>query len=199
MFHIEILLFFPQETDKKVEMVVISNRLVESPCCIVTSQYGWTANMERIMKAQAARDTSTMDYMAAKKHLEINSDHPIVEALRVKAEADKNDKADKDLVMLLFETSLLSSGFSLEEPDVHASRIYRMIKLGLGIDEDDVPAGGEEAKAEEEMQPLENDENASRWRKAIKRVNDCCKTQTQFISIVLISAFLWTGMMAFIW
>lgn len=149
--------------DKKVEKVVISNRLVESPCCIVTSQYGWTANMERIMKAQALRDTSTMGYMAAKKHLEINPDHPIVEALRVKAEADKNDKAVKDLVMLLFETSLLSSGFSLEEPAVHASRIYRMIKLGLGIDEDDVPAGGEEAKAEEEMPPLENDEeDASR-------------------------------------
>lgn len=149
--------------DKKVEKVVVSNRLVESPCCIVTSQYGWTANMERIMKAQALRDTSTMGYMAAKKHLEINPDHPIVESLRVKAEADKNDKAVKDLVMLLFETSLLSSGFSLEEPGVHASRIYRMIKLGLGIDEDDVPAGSEESKAEEEMPPLENDEeDASR-------------------------------------
>ncbi|EFX70034.1 hypothetical protein DAPPUDRAFT_113087 [Daphnia pulex] len=133
------------------------------------------------VKAQALRDTSTMDYMAAKKHLEINSDHPIVEALRVKAEADKNDKAVKDLVMLLFETSLLSSGFSLEEPDVHASRIYHMMKLGLGIDEDDVPAGGEEAKAEEEMPPLENDENASRWRKAIKRVKYCYETQTQFL------------------
>merc|ERR1712071_615292 len=117
---------------KKVEKVVLSNRLVESPCCIVTSQYGWTANMERIMKAQALRDTSTMGYMAAKKHLEINPDHPIVESLRVKSEAD-NDKAVKDLVMHLFETSLLSSGFSLEEPAVHASRIYRMIKLGLGI------------------------------------------------------------------
>lgn len=79
--------------DKKVEKVVVSNRLVESPCCIVTSQYGWTANMERIMKAQALRDTSTMGYMAAKKHLEINPDHPIVESLRVKADADKNDKA----------------------------------------------------------------------------------------------------------
>ena len=95
--------------------------------------------------------------------LNISREMPIVEALRVQAEADKNDKAVKDLVMLLFETSLLSSGFSLEEPAVHASRIYRMIKLGLGIDEDDVPAGGEEAKAEEEMPPLENDEeDASR-------------------------------------
>merc|ERR1712083_939952 len=64
--------------DKKVERVVVSSRLVSSPCCIVTSQYGWTANMERIMKAQALRDTSTMGYMAAKKHMEINPDHSII-------------------------------------------------------------------------------------------------------------------------
>jgi len=104
--------------DKKVEKVVVSNRLVDSPCCIVTSQYGWTANMERIMKAQALRDTSTMGYMAAKKHLEINPDHSIIDNLRIKADADKNDKSVKDLVMLLFETALLSSGFSLEDPGV---------------------------------------------------------------------------------
>merc|ERR1712001_40561 len=108
--------------DKKVEKVVVSSRLVSSPCCIVTSQYGWTANMERIMKAQALRDTSTMGYMAAKKHMEINPDHSIVENLRQRAEADKNDKSVKDLVMLLFETALLSSGFSLEDPAVHAQR-----------------------------------------------------------------------------
>nr|WGV41502.1 Hsp83b [Arma chinensis] len=148
--------------DKKVEKVVVSNRLVDSPCCIVTSQYGWTANMERIMKAQALRDSSTMGYMAAKKHLEINPDHPIVDTLRQKAEADKNDKAVKDLVILLFETSLLSSGFTLEEPQVHASRIYRMIKLGLGIDEDDTMVTEEET-APAEMPPLEGSaEDASR-------------------------------------
>merc|ERR1712176_1492060 len=113
--------------DKKVEKVVVSNRLVNSPCCIVTSQYGWTANMERIMKAQALRDTSTMGYMAAKKHLEINPDHSIIENLRQRAEADKNDKSVRDLVMLLYETALLSSGFSLEDPSTHAARIHRMI------------------------------------------------------------------------
>merc|ERR1711997_1283480 len=148
--------------DKKVEKVVVSNRLVTSPCCIVTSQYGWSANMERIMKAQALRDTSTMGYMAAKKHLEINPDHSIVENLRQRAEADKNDKSVKDLVMLLFETALLSSGFSLEDPQVHAQRIHRMIKLGLGIDEDE--ADIEETAADDmDMPPLEGDaEDASR-------------------------------------
>ena len=147
--------------DKKVEKVVVSSRLVSSPCCIVTSQYGWTANMERIMKAQALRDTSTMGYMAAKKHLEINPDHSIIENLRQRAEADKNDKSVKDLVMLLFETSLLSSGFSLEDPQVHAQRIHRMVKLGLGIDEDE--ADIEEAADDMDMPPLEGDaEDASR-------------------------------------
>merc|ERR1711953_286300 len=147
--------------DKKVEKVVVSSRLVGSPCCIVTSQYGWTANMERIMKAQALRDTSTMGYMAAKKHMEINPDHGIIENLRQRAEADKNDKSVKDLVLLLFETSLLSSGFSLEDPMVHAQRIHRMIKLGLGIDEDDE---AEAAVADDtDMPPLEGEsEDASR-------------------------------------
>ena len=128
--------------DKKVEKVTVSQRLVTSPCCIVTSQYGWTANMERIMKAQALRDTSTMGYMAAKKHLELNPDHPIIDTLRSKVDSDKNDKSVKDLVMLLYETSLMASGFSLDEPQTHANRIHRMIKLGLGIDEDIDPSGG---------------------------------------------------------
>jgi len=150
--------------DKKVEKVVVSNRLVDSPCCIVTSQYGWTANMERIMKAQALRDSSTMGYMAAKKHLEINADHSIIENLRIKADNDKNDKAVKDLVMLLYETSLLSSGFCLEDPMIHAGRIHRMIKLGLGIDEEDpVPAAEAEAEAkDDDVPPLEGEEDASR-------------------------------------
>jgi len=122
--------------DKKVEKVVVSSRLTKSPCCIVTSQYGWSANMERIMKAQALRDTSTMGYMAAKKHLEINPEHSIMIALKAKVDADKNDKSIKDLIVLLYETSLLSSGFTLEDPQNHSKRIHRMVKLGLGVDDD---------------------------------------------------------------
>merc|ERR1712198_57710 len=145
--------------DKKVEKVTWGNRLVTSPCCIVTSQYGWTANMERIMKAQALRDTSTMGYMAAKKHLEINADHSIIETLRGKADADKNDKSVKDLVMLLFETALLASGFNLEDPAVHSNRIYRMISLGLGIDDDDVPAlVDDDVNPLDDLPPLEGDD-----------------------------------------
>jgi len=149
--------------DKKVEKVIVSNRLVSSPCCIVTSQYGWTANMERIMKAQALRDTSTLGYMAAKKQLEINPEHPIMETLRKKADADKNEKSVKDLVMLLYETSLLASGFGLEDPQVHAGRIYRMVKLGLGLDEDVESEVVEEVAGDDDMPPLEgDDEDASR-------------------------------------
>jgi len=139
--------------DKKVEKVAVSNRLVDSPCCIVTSTYGWSANMERIMKAQALRDTSTMGYMAAKKHLEINPEHQIMIALRKKVEADKNDKSIKDLIVLLYETALLSSGFTLEDPQNHASRIHRMIKLGLGVDDDE--GTGTDA-ADNDMPPLED-------------------------------------------
>merc|ERR1711944_130025 len=149
--------------DKKVEKVVVSNRLVSSPCCIVTSQYGWTANMERIMKAQALRDTSTMGYIAAKKHLEINPDHSIISNLKEKAETDKNDKSVKDLVLHLFETARLSSGFSLEDPAVHSQRIHRMIKLALGIDEDDDAPMEDTVASTDDMPPLEGDaEDASR-------------------------------------
>ena len=133
----------------KVEKVVVSTRIDESPCVLVTSEHGWTANMERIMKAQALRDNSMTIYMMSKKTMEINPSNAIVDELRGKAEVDQSDKTVKDLIWLLYETSLLTSGFSLEDSSQFATRIHRMIKLGLSIFE-------EEGAGDDDLPPLDD-------------------------------------------
>lgn len=145
----------------KVEKVQVSTRLTDSPCCIVTGEYGWSAYMEKIMKAQALRNNEMSTYMLSKKTFEINPTHPIIVELRKKAEADQNDKTVKDLIHLLFETSLLTSGFSLEEPGNFSGRIFRMIKLGLSID-DTASAPGAGAAVDDELPPLETSAESSK-------------------------------------
>lgn len=150
----------------KVEKVTVSERLADSPCCLVTGEYGWSANMERIMKAQALRNNAMGGYMSSKKSMEINPVHPIVVSLREKSAADKSDKTVKDLIWLLYDTALLTSGFSLEEPVVFANRIHRLIKLGLSVDDDD-----NDNADDADMPPLEEDSGAAAGDSTMEEVD----------------------------
>ena len=128
----------------KVEKVIVSDRIVDSLCVLTTSEYGWSVNMERIMKAQALRDNTMTSHMVSKKSMEVNPTHSIMTELKKKAPADKSDQMVTDLIWLLFNTSLLTSGFNLDEPTQFAGRIHRMIKLGQSSDDDDGGLGDDD-------------------------------------------------------
>ena len=125
--------------DAKVEKVVIGERLEDSPCVLVTSEYGWTANMERIMKAQALRDNSMTSYMVSKKTMEVNPKHGIVKELKNLVDKDSSNSTIKDIVWLLYDTALLSSGFSIDDPNTFAKRMHKMLLFGLQ-DDTSIPA-----------------------------------------------------------
>ena len=119
-----------------VEAVKISNRLVTTPCSVVTSKYGWSANMERIMKAQALSDDGRMAYMRGRKTLEINPGHPIIKTLKDKSEDDADDEDTKRTALIMYETALLESGFMFEEPKGFAGRLFDMVRRDLGVEAD---------------------------------------------------------------
>jgi len=120
--------------DSKVEKVIVGDRMEDSPCVLVTSEFGWTANMERIMKAQALRDNSMTSYMVSKKTMEINPKHGIVREIKNLLDKDQNSSTIKDIVWLLYDTSLLNSGFSIEDPNTFAKRMHKMLLFGLQDD-----------------------------------------------------------------
>jgi len=118
----------------KVEKVVVSKRLAESPCILVTGQYGWSANMERIMKAQTFGDSSKKPVLVSKKTMEINPYHPVINSLRLKSEANPEDTNLADLADLLYDSALVQSGFSVPDGSVFAKRIHRIVAIGVGAE-----------------------------------------------------------------
>eukprot|EP00775_Hariotina_reticulata_P014449 gene14449-14561_t len=117
----DLLVFLKDSLSDRVEKVTLTNRLLDSPCALVTSKFGWSANMERIMRSQAMGDNRAMEYMRGRKILEVNPDHEIVRGIKVLLDEDDKERA-RDLAELLYETSLLTSGFNLEQPKDYASK-----------------------------------------------------------------------------
>merc|ERR1711907_751395 len=137
-----------------VEDVIVGERMVDSPASLVTTEYGWSANMQRIMKAQVLRDNQMSSFMIGKKKMEVNPKHSIMKELKNKFTANEDDRTVKDLIWLIYETAALTSGFTLKDPVIFASRIHKLIKLGLSIDEDE-----DEKKEEKETEKIPNLDN----------------------------------------
>merc|ERR1712019_174794 len=150
----------------KIEAVSISKRLTESPVVVVTSQFGYSAQQEKIMKAQAFQNKDQISMMSGRKTLEINPNHPVVIDLLAKIKADKSDKAAADTAQVLFQTALIESGYELADASALVNRVYRLMSKELGVDPDaplkevEVPEGEEEEEADEEEEKDDDDEEA---------------------------------------
>merc|ERR1712217_463860 len=149
----------------KVEKVEISKHLTDSPVVVVTSQFGYSAQQERVMKAQAFQNKEQISMMSGRKTLEINPNHPVVIDLLSKIKADKEDKAAKDTAQVLFQTALIESGYEIADPSALVNRVYRLMSKELGVDPDaplkevEVPEGDEEEEEAEEEDKDDSDES----------------------------------------
>merc|ERR1712040_16652 len=147
----------------KIEKVEISKRMAESPVVVVTSQFGYSAQQEKVMKAQAFQNKDQISMMSGRKTLEVNPNHPVVVDLLAKVKADKEDKAALDTAQVLFQTALIESGYEIADPSALVSRVYRLMSKELGVDPDapvkevEVPEGEEEEEAEEEEEEEEEE------------------------------------------
>merc|ERR1712157_295753 len=138
----------------KIEKVEVSKRLTDSPVVVVTSQFGYSAQQEKVMKAQAFQNKEQISMMSGRKTLEINPNHPVVIDLLSKIKADKEDKAAKDTAQVLFQTALIESGYEIADPSALVNRVYRLMSKELGVDPDaplkEVEVPEEEEEAEED-------------------------------------------------
>jgi len=138
----------------KIEKVELSKRLTDSPVVVVTSQFGYSAQQEKIMKAQAFQNKDQMGMMAGRKTLEVNANHPVIVDLLAKIKNDKEDAASLDTAQVLFQTALLESGYEIADPSALVNRIYRLMSKELNVDPDapikEVEVPEEEEEAEEE-------------------------------------------------
>merc|ERR1712167_453753 len=143
-----------KDTGVKVESVAVSKRLTEAPLTVVTSQFGYSAHQEKIMKAQAFQNKDQIQMMSGRKTLEINPNHPVIHDLLTKVKADKEDKKAADTASMLFQTAMLESGYEISDPSALVSRIYSLMSTELGVDPDapvkEVEVPEEEEEAEEE-------------------------------------------------
>merc|ERR1711881_754493 len=143
-----------KDTGVKIESVTVSKRLTEAPLTVVTSQFGYSAHQEKIMKAQAFQNKDQIQMMSGRKTLEINPNHPVIHDLLAKVKADKEDKKAKDTATVLFQTAMLESGYEINDPSALVSRIYSLMSTELGVDPDapvkEVEVPEEEEEAEEE-------------------------------------------------